>query len=162
MYARVARLNNVKMVATEDEILNVLTEPRVSSHAKYHIPQLEATLYQDVTDGTNYYYLYNNAFPDNSAMMGNHQGDRYKGENKVLRNMTVTLEGDGVPYQLDPYTGKVAQIAEYNVGAGGVTFTIDRMSGGCAMIYAVTPDEDTFNQVAGQKISNVEEKSPLI
>ena len=131
------------------------------AHAKYHIPQLEATLYQDVTDGTNYYYLYNNAFPDNSAMMGNHQGDRYKGENKVLRNMTVTLEGDGVPYQLDPYTGKVAQIAEYNVGAGGVTFTIDRMSGGCAMIYAVTPDEDTFNQVAGQKISNVEEKKPI-
>ena len=161
MYARVARLNNVKMVATEDEILNVLTELRVSSHAKYHIPQLEATLYQDVTDGTNYYYLYNNAFPDNSAMMGNHQGDRYKGENKVLRNMTVTLEGDGVPYQLDPYTGKVAQIAEYNVGAGGVNFTIDRMSGGCAMIYAVTPDEDTFNQVAGQKISNVEEKKPI-
>lgn len=55
----------------------------------------------------------------------------------------------------------MAQIAEYNVGAGGVTFTIDRMSGGCAMIYAVTPDEDTFNQVAGQKISNVEEKKPI-
>ena len=74
------------------------------------------------------------------AMMGNHQGDRYKGENKVLRNMKVTLEGDGVPYQLDPYTGIVAQIAEYQTGAGGVTFTIDRMSGGCAMIYAVTPN----------------------
>lgn len=94
-------------------------------------------------------------------MMGNHQGDRYKGEDKVLHNMTVTLEGDGVPYQLDPYTGKVAQIAAYQVGAGGVTFTIDRMSGGCAMIYAVTPNEGTFNEVAGQKIRNVEEKKPI-
>ena len=161
MYARVAGLNNVRVVVTEEEILNVLQELGVSSHAKYHVPQLEATLYQDAADGTNYYYLYNNAFPDNSAMMGNHQGDRYKGEDKVLRNMTVTLEGDGVPYQLDPYTGKVAQIADYKAGAGGVTFTVDRLSGGCAMIYAVTPDEGTFNEVAGQKISNVEEKKPI-
>ena len=161
MYARVAGLNNVRVVVTEEEILNVLQELGVSSHAKYHVPQLEATLYQDAADGTNYYYLYNNAFPDNSAMMGNHQGDRYKGEDKVLRNMTVTLEGDGVPYQLNPYTGKVAQIADYKAGAGGVTFTIDRLSGGCAMIYAVTPDEGTFNEVAGQKISNVEEKKPI-
>jgi hypothetical protein len=79
----------------------------------------------------------------------------------VLRNVTVTLEGDGVPYQLDPYTGKVAQIAEYKVGAGGVTFTIDRMPGGSAMIYAVTQNESSFNKVAGKKIYNVEEKKPI-
>ena len=161
MYAQLASLENVRMVVTEEEILNALTEMGVSSHTKYHISQLEATQYQDATDGTNYYYLYNNAFPNNSAMMGNHQSDHYKGEDKVLRNMTVTLEGDGVPYQLDPYTGQVAQIAEYKVGAAGVTFTIDRMSGGCAMIYAVTPDESTFSQVAGKKISRVEEKKPI-
>lgn len=161
MYVQLASLDNVRVVVTEEEILNALTELGVSSHAKYYIPQLEATQYQDATDGTNYYYLYNNAFPNNSAMMGNHQSDRYKGEDKVLRNMTVTLEGDGVPYQLDPYTGQVAQIADYKVGAAGVTFTIDRISGGCAMIYAVTPDESTFSQMAGQKISNVEEKKPI-
>lgn len=161
MYARLVGLGNVRVVVTEEEILNVLTELGVGSHAKYNIPQLEATQYKDVTDGTNYYYLYNNAFPDNSAMMSNHQGDRYKGEEKVLRNVTVTLEGEGVPYQLDPYTGKVAQIADYKVGAGGVTFTIDRMSGGCAMIYAVTTNESTFNKVAGKKITNVEEKEPI-
>ena len=71
------------------------------------------------------------------------------------------FEGDGVPYQLDPYTGEVAQIAEYKEGAEGVTFTIDRMSGGCAMIYAVTPDEGTFYNVAGKKISRLEEKKPI-
>ena len=161
MYARMTGLKNVRAVATEEEILNVLQELGAGSHAKYHIPQLEASLYQDVADGTNYYYLYNNALPDNSAMIGNHQGDRYKAGDKVLRNLTVTLEGTGVPYQLDPYTGKVAQIAEYKTGAEGVTFTIDRMSGGCTMIYAITPDESTFGKVAGQKIRNVEEKKPI-
>ena len=54
MYARVVGLKNVRVAATEEEILNALTDLGVSSHAKYQIPQLEATLYQDVTDGTNY------------------------------------------------------------------------------------------------------------
>ena len=102
----------------------------VGSHASYHAPQLEATLYQDAADGTRYYYLYNNAYPDNSAMMGNHQSDRYKGDDKVLRSLTVTLAGEGTPYQLDPYTGRVAQVAHYEAGAAGVTFTIDRVDVG--------------------------------
>ncbi len=161
MYARVARQTNVRTVSTEDEILNALTQLGVSSHARYHAPQLEATLYQDAADGTNYYYLYNNAYPDNSAMMGNHQSDRYKGEDKVLRGLTVTLGGEGVPYQLDPYTGRVAQVAHYEAGAAGVTFTIDRLAGGCATIYAITPDESTFSRVAGGKLYSVEEKKPI-
>ena len=161
MYAHMAGLQNVREVATEEEMLDVLLELGVSSYAKYHATQLEATLYQDVTDGTNYYYMYNNAFPDNAAMMGNHQSDRYKGEEKVLHHVTVTLEGEGVPYQLDPYTGEVARIAEYQAGAEGVTFTIDRLSGGSAMIYAITSDEGTFGKVARQKIFNVEEKTPI-
>ena len=48
MYAQVADHHNVRVVATEEDILNVLQELGVSSHAKYHIPQLEATQYQDV------------------------------------------------------------------------------------------------------------------
>ena len=63
-------------------------------------------------------------------MMGNHQSDRYKGDDKVLRSLTVTLAGEGTPYQLDPYTGRVAQVAHYEAGAGGVTFTIDRVDVG--------------------------------
>lgn len=161
MYARVARQTNVRTVSTEDEILNALTQLGVSSHARYHAPQLEATLYQNAADGTSYYYLYNNAYPDNSAMMGNHQSDRYKGEDKVLRGLTVTLGGEGVPYQLDPYTGKVAQVAHYEAGAAGVTFTIDRLAGGCATIYAITPDESTFSRVADGKLYSVEEKKPI-
>ena len=42
-----------------------------------------------------------------------------------------------------------------------MTFTIDRLSGGSAMIYAITPDEGTFGKVARQKIFNVEEKTPI-
>lgn len=94
MYARMVTLDNVRKADTEQEIMNILGEQGVTSHAKYHASQLETTLYRDLNDGTSYYYLYNNAFPDNANMMSNHQADRYKGEEKAMRNVTVTLEGD--------------------------------------------------------------------
>lgn len=95
-------------------------------------------------------------------MMGNAQGDNYKGEEKALRNVTITLAGNGVPYQLDPYTGKVAQIGDYTGGANGtVTFTIDSIFGGAAMIYAVTGNTEAFDAAAGEKIVHIVESDPI-
>lgn len=123
--------------------------------------RLEATLYQDVTDGTNYYYLFNNAYPENSGMMDNAQGNYYKGIEKILEDIQVTLEGNGVPYRLDPYTGQVAKMADYRAGNGTVTFTIDRMFGGTAMIYAVTQNTAAFDEVAGKEIFPVKEEDVI-
>ena len=133
----------------------------VDAYARYNVPQLESTLYQDPADGTRYYYLYNNAFPENTAMMGNSQGKQYKGREKAVRSVRVTLAGDGVPYQLDPYTGNIAQIADYSAGDGTVTFTIDAMFGGTAMIYAVTGNTQAFDTAAGEKIIHVAEHEPI-
>ena len=72
------------MADSEEALLEVLRELKVTGYAKYETPWLEATLYQDVTDGTNYYYLFNNAYPKNAAMMDNAQGNYYKGIEKVL------------------------------------------------------------------------------
>ena len=154
-------LANVKTAASETEILSTLEEMGIAAYACYDAPQLEATLYQDPADGTRYYYLYNNAFPENAAMMGNAQGDQYKGGEKALRSVTVTLAGDGVPYQLDPYTGRIAQIADYTAGGGTVTFTIDTMFGGTAMIYAVTGNTQAFDAAAGERLFHVAEHEPI-
>ena len=124
----------------------------------FHLPGLEiarAAMTADIPECDN------NAFPENSAMMGNSQGSRYKGEEKVLRNVTVTLAGTGVPYQLDPYTGKVGQIADYTAGDGTVTFTIDSIFGGTAMIYAVTGNQEKFDAAAGNKIVHIPEADPI-
>ncbi len=150
-------LKSVRMADSEEALLEVLRELKVTGYAKYETPRLEATLYQDVTDGTNYYYLFNNAYPENAAMMDNAQGNYYKGIEKVLQDVTVTLKGDGVPYRLDPYTGQVAKIADYKAHDGTVTFTIDQMFGGTAMIYAVTMNTDAFDEVAGKEIVPVTE-----
>lgn len=77
-------LKSVRMADSEEALLEVLRELKVTGYAKYETPRLEATLYQDVTDGTNYYYLFNNAYPENAAMMDNAQGNYYKGIEKVL------------------------------------------------------------------------------
>ena len=130
-------LRNVRTADTEEAVLEALKELGVTGYANYETPRLEATLYQDVTDGTNYYYLFNNAYTENCGMMDNAQGNYYKGIEKILEDIQVTLEGNGVPYRLDPYTGQVAKMADYRAGNGTVTFTIDRMFGGTGE-YTIT------------------------
>ena len=161
-WASIADLENVYVASSLEEIPMALAALGMTSCARYQAPHLETTLYQDTVDGTNYYYLFNNAYPENSGMMGNSQGDNYKGEGKTLRNVTITLAGNGVPYQLDPYTGKVAQIGDYTVDDDGtVTFTIDSIFGGTAMIYAVTGNTEAFDAVAGEKIIRIVESDPI-
>lgn len=160
--ASMVNLENVRVAASREEIPAALEALGVSPCARYDAPHLETTLYQDAVDGTNYYYVFNNAFPENSGMMGNSQGDNYKGEGKALRNVTITLAGNGVPYQFDPYTGKVAQIGDYTVGDDGtVTFTIDSIFGGAAMIYAVTGNTEAFDAVAEGKTVHIVESEPI-
>ena len=158
----IASLENVRVVASEEELSAALGSLGVKAYAQYDASQLEATMYRDAADGTNYYYLFNNAFPENSGMMGNSQGDNYKGEEKALHDVTVTLTGNGVPYQLDPYTGKIRQIDVYTSGNDGtVTFTIDSIYGGTAMIYAVTGNTEAFDAVAEGKVVHIVEAEPI-
>ena len=161
-FAAIAGFENVRAVGAREEIPAALAALGVTASAQYDAPHLETTLYRDAADGTNYYYVYNNAFPENAGMMGNSQGDAYKGGEKALRNVTLTLEGNGVPYQLDPYTGIVAQIADYSSGDGGtVTFTVDSIFGGTAMIYAVAGNPEAFDAAAGGKIVRAAEAEPI-
>ena len=161
-FAELEYLPNVRTAGTAKEVPAALAELGVAPYAQYDAPRLEASMYRDPADGTCYYYLYNNANPGNSAMVGNSQGDLYKGEDKALRGVTVTLAGDGVPYRLDPYTGAVARVADYTAGDGAVTLTVDRIDGGTAVIYAVAADPDPFEAAAGGKTAvRVTEHEPV-
>ena len=162
VFTAMAGLENVRIALSAEEIPAVLEALGVTSWAQYDAPHLEITMYTDAADDTNYYYVYNNALPGNSGMMGNSQGDAYKGEERALRSVTITLTGNGAPYRLDPYTGAVAQIAEYSVGENGtVTFAVDSIFGGTAMIYAVTANADAFDAAAGGKVVHIAEADPI-
>jgi hypothetical protein len=161
VYASLAGLANVRIAASPEEIPSALASLGVHPYAQYDAPQLEATLYTDDADKTNYYYLFNNSFPANAGMMGNDQGNYYKGEEKALRDVTVTLTGSGVPYLLDPYTGRISAIRDFTANDGSVTFTVDRMAGGTAMICAIAENTGAFDARAGEKTVPVRETQPI-
>jgi hypothetical protein len=136
---------NVITAANLEELETALSELGTLPYARYNASQLETTLYRDTSDGTNYYYIFNNAYPENSGMMGNNQGAFYKGEDKVVKNAVITLAGDGVPYKLDPHNGEIVQVGAYIInGDGSVTFEIDELAGGDGIIYAITKDTGIF------------------
>ncbi|MDR1158296.1 MAG: hypothetical protein LBK75_08375 [Oscillospiraceae bacterium] len=137
-------LPGVKKADTLNAVRDALKELNITPYADYSAPQLETTMYTDPADGTNYYYMYNNALPTNSGMMSNGAGKKYKGGDKAIRNVAVTLAGDGVPYQLDAITGEIRQVGEYTIGNGTVAFVIDELYGGDSVIYAVTTNATDF------------------
>lgn len=138
-------MENVKVVSEVDKIPAALEELGVTSHSSYEVSQLETTLYTDKADGTNYYYMFNNAYPENSGMMGNAQGENYKGEDKAIFSAKVTLEGSGVPYKLDTLTGEISQVGEYTINDDGtVTFVVDQLYGGDSVVYAISENTECF------------------
>jgi len=135
----------VQSVSSTADVLAALKTLGVTPWASYSQSQLETTRYTDSTDGTSYYYMYNNANPTNNGMMGNGVGKTYKTDSNVISNVTVTLKGSGVPYRLDPHTGEISQVGQYTVNNDGtVSFVIDRLAGGDAVIYALTTNTADF------------------
>ncbi|GAA1798334.1 glycosyl hydrolase [Actinomadura chokoriensis] len=70
---------------------------------------------------TDYYYLYN--------------------QTDTATAQKITLTGDGVPYRLDTWTGKITPITDYTSGHGTVTVPV-RLAGNDAAVIAVTPRRD--------------------
>lgn len=70
---------------------------------------------------TDYYYLYN--------------------QTNTTTAQTVTLTGDGAPYKLDTWTGKITPITDYTSGHGTVTVPV-RLAANDATVIAVTPRHD--------------------
>lgn len=152
--------SNVKVAGTKGEIAEILSQMNISSYSSYSVPQLETTMYTDKTDGTNYYYMFNNAYPTNSGMLAGGQASRYKAEASIIKNAKVTLAGKGVPYILDALTGTITPAGEYTINANGtVTVSIDRIEGGSSKIIAVTSNTADF-PAAGVSVTSVKADSP--
>lgn len=144
-FIKLINSENVHTTKKIEDLKTLLSDLGFTSYAQYYVPQLETTMYMDTIDGTNYYYIFNNAYPENSGMMGNDQSTFYKTPDKIVKNAIITLSGNGVPYKLDPHTGTINQVAEYSVGKSGlITFEIDELAGGDAVIYAITSDKRNF------------------
>lgn len=128
--------------ADEAALPQVLAELGVTGYAQYDRPMnLEATMYQDKQDGTNYYYLFN-CTEVTSGMLTAGSAKKYKvteGTNEAIYDAVVTLAGTGVPYILDAMTGEVTQVAEYtDNGDGTITLVIDQLNAANSMLVAIS------------------------
>ncbi len=101
---KLQKYDNVKTAADREALVKVLAELGVT-------PDVQATEAVDLlsqhrkTENADLYYLFNNT--------------------AETMTQTVTLKGEGTPYLLDAWSGKVTPIAEYTVGEGTVTIEIE-------------------------------------
>ena len=128
--ARLLTKPNVSQVATQADLPGALRAAGVKPATDFSAPSNLISTRRE-TDDTNYYFFYNEGAP--------------------RANTDVTLTGNGIPYQLDAWTGKITPIAAYERTADGVKLTLSVASGD-ATIVAVTAGND-FAKPKQQRVS---------
>ena len=157
-YQTLQAKSNVKTTSDKAEIPLLLKSLGVNPFARYSIPKLETTLYRDEATKTNYYYLFNNTSLF-QGMLSAGSAKAYKDETAAAWGVpidapVVTLEGEGVPYVLDPFTGDTRQVGQYQAnGDGTVSVRLDTIPGGNAAILALSAGDACTKQ--GKIVSSV-------
>jgi hypothetical protein len=142
VYQRVTAYSNVLTLNSSNDVLSSLAGRGVKGYASYSIPRLETLMALDKTDGTHYYYLFNNT-TTNSMMPNAYTFRQYK--TKDIEPQWITLEGEGVPYELDALTGEITQVGQYrDNGDGTFSILLDGLKGGESTIIAVTTNTGDF------------------
>ncbi len=116
----------VKLVAAAADVPAALAELGVQPDAKY-----DATLFNvhRQSENADFYYLYNDANAD----------DFPKAKAGAAVETTVTLAGDGVPYELNAWTGEVTAVAQYTVEDGAVNVPVELASNESTILVLAQP-----------------------
>ncbi|TDD87811.1 hypothetical protein E1293_07315 [Actinomadura darangshiensis] len=115
------RQRGVVRVASEADAPRALQRLHVAPAATPHDGSGAILDVRRKAGSTDYYYLYN--------------------QTNTATAQKVTLTGDGVPYKLDTWTGKITPITDYTPGHGAVTVPV-RLAANDATVITVTPRHD--------------------
>lgn len=154
-FTRLAAKPSVKVADSKSQIPGLLADAGVTGHARYSIPKLETTAYQD--GASTYYYVYNNTSTF-QGMLAAGSSKGYKDPTATtygqpIKHPTVTLEGTGTPYVLDAHTGEIRQAGQYTVNADNtVTVRLDTLKAGEATIVVLA---STNLAPTGQAVTSV-------
>ena len=155
-YNQILKYDNVASASSEEELEQTLSAMGITSDASYNTNYLETSHYVDTKTGSDYYYMYHNTETGvkQSGMVSNGKANSaFKNAEDI--ESTVTLEGTGVPYELDAWTGEATPIAEYTVNGDGTVSLDVELSGGESTIIALLDEkEETLHAdvAAGQVI----------
>ncbi len=117
---------NVGQVDTQQEVVSWMQQNGILPYASYSEPMVRTILRQD-NDGTNYYYLYNNS------------------EEEV--SLEASLQGTGIPFQLDAWTGEITPIINYVQQDDSIHTTIN-LQAGQATFVAISQNPEEFGEVS--------------
>jgi hypothetical protein len=142
LVAQILAHDNVVKVSSEAEVPAALKQLGITPQAKPQSPSnLLSVRREDSATHTNYYWLYNegvDSYPGSTSQFGKNPSNLYEepsscrvttANNPCMAtgedlDTTVTLEGAGVPYVLDAFSGRIKPISEYTRHGGKVTVPV--------------------------------------
>ena len=143
-FAQLLTYDCVSQVESVDAVLGALQAANITPSASYNISNLETSHYYDETDGSAYYYLYNTG--GKTISPSGTSGKTYKElDSGDLKDVVVTLQGEGTPYILDAMTGDITQATQYTVNEDGtVSVHVGDINSGNAAIVALSNNYEDF------------------
>lgn len=154
VFAELKTMANVAAVADEADLPAALKSLGVQPSASYDACNL-ITQHRRSEDADLYFLFNQTSFYDYSS------NNVYHDDNAVIHT-TVTLEGKGQPYQLNPYSGEITQIAEYKDNGDG-TISVDvTLMDGEATILGLTADRNYFGSFSTIQAVNNGETGKLV
>ena len=113
-------LDNVTSIADESSLPTALKSLGVEPSASFENSQ-KISVQHRYTQDADLYYLYNNSSSNDYG-----SNDLYHNDANTI-NTTVTLEGAGMPYAMNLWTGDITPIMEYTNNGDG-TISMDTVS----------------------------------
>lgn len=143
---------NVVLVATQAEVSSALKKLKVDPYAE-NKTSARMMSYRTQTDNADIYYVYNRSrnYVEgiDSTFHNSLSNYGYQKEDGGTVTTKIALTGEGVPYTLDAYTGKIERIGKYEVDSNGKIIVEVTLGVNDSTIVAVAPN----NWVNGDQVS---------
>lgn len=155
IFAELKTLDNVTSIADESSLPTALKSLGVEPSASFENSQ-KISVQHRYTQDADLYYLYNNSSSNDYG-----SNDLYHNDANTI-NTTVTLEGAGMPYAMNLWTGDITPIMEYtNNGDGTISMDISIMDNE-AMVIGITDDPSYFGQKAQETATSKQGDGTII
>nr|WP_306663947.1 glycosyl hydrolase [Robertmurraya korlensis] len=149
---KLKKSKNVVVVASQGEVPSALTKLKVAPYAENKTPE-RIMSYRTKTEDADIYYVYNRSrnYVEgiDSTFHNSLTNYGYKKEDGGTVTTKIALTGEGVPYTLNAYTGKIERIGNYEVDSNGKIVVEVTLDVNDATLIAVAPK----NWVNGDQVS---------
>lgn len=139
IFAELSALSTTVSIAEEDDLPAALAQLEILPSVRYSSPVKLAAQHR-VSDKADLYYLYNHSTSDDYA-----SNDIYHDDAAAITT-TLTLEGTGQPYSLNPWTGEITPILAYTDNGNG-TISLDvTVQDSEVLLIGITSDATLFGE----------------